>query len=63
MQMDGTRHYHPERGNSDPKGHAWHIFTNKWILVIKKSRKPKIQPTELKQVNKIKGQSEEGGRD
>ena len=31
-QMDGTRKYHPELGNSDPKGHARCLLTNKWIL-------------------------------
>jgi hypothetical protein len=31
--MDGTRKY-PEWGNSDPKGHAWYVLTNKWILAI-----------------------------
>ena len=40
-QMDGTRKYHPERGNSDkgnPKGHAWYILTNKWILAKKQNK-------------------------
>jgi hypothetical protein len=27
-QMDGTRKHHPERGNSNPKGHAWYSLTN-----------------------------------
>ena len=31
-QTDGTRKYHPECGNSDPKGHAWYGFSNKWLL-------------------------------
>jgi hypothetical protein len=30
--MDGTRKYHPETGNPDPKGHAWYVLTDKWIL-------------------------------
>jgi hypothetical protein len=33
--MDRTRKYHPERDNSDPKGHAWYVLTNKWILAKK----------------------------
>jgi hypothetical protein len=33
--MDGTRKYHPELGNSDPKRHAWYVLTNKWILAKK----------------------------
>jgi hypothetical protein len=28
-QMDGTRKYHPELGNSAPDGHAWNVLTNK----------------------------------
>jgi hypothetical protein len=39
--MDGTRKYHPEWGNSDPKGHAWYVFTNKWILAKKKKKRKK----------------------
>ena len=35
-QMGGTRQYHPEWGNKDPKGQAWHVLTNKWILPQKK---------------------------
>jgi len=38
--MDGTRKYHPEWGNSDPKGHEQHVFT-KWILVKKEKEKRK----------------------
>jgi hypothetical protein len=34
--MDGTRKYHPERSNSNPKEHAWYILTNEWILAKKK---------------------------
>jgi hypothetical protein len=29
--------YHPELGNSDPKGHAWYVLTNKCILAKRKS--------------------------
>jgi hypothetical protein len=55
--MDGTRKYHPVLGNSDPKGHAWYVLTNKWILAptpIKKYRMPKIKSTEVKKINKLK---------
>jgi hypothetical protein len=31
-QMDGTRKYHPECGNPDPKGHSWYVITVKWVL-------------------------------
>jgi hypothetical protein len=34
-EVDGSRKYHPEGDNSDPKGHAWYVLTNKWILVKK----------------------------
>jgi hypothetical protein len=35
--VDGARKYHPELGNPkpDPKGHAWYVYTGKWILAIK----------------------------
>ena len=32
--MGGTRKYHPQRGNPDPKGHAWYVLTYKWILAM-----------------------------
>ena len=35
LTMDGAREYHPEWGNSDPKGHSWYVLTNKWILAKK----------------------------
>jgi hypothetical protein len=57
-QIDGTRKYHPEWGNSDPKGHKWYVLTNKWILEKKKYRIPKIQSTELKKFYKLKDPSE-----
>jgi hypothetical protein len=31
-QMDGTRKYHSEGGNSNTKGQAWYVSTNKWVL-------------------------------
>jgi hypothetical protein len=42
--MDGNRKYHPEWGNSDPKGHAWYILTNKWMLA--KNIFKKVQNTQ-----------------
>jgi hypothetical protein len=30
--MNGTKKYHPERGNTDPKEHTWYAVTNKWML-------------------------------
>jgi hypothetical protein len=51
--MDGTRKYHPERGNSDPKGQAWHLLTNK-LIIVKKYRISRTQFTDLKTVNNPK---------
>jgi hypothetical protein len=53
--MDGTRKYHPECGNSDRKGHAWYVLTNKWLLAKKKKKYTicKIQSRELKKLNKL----------
>ena len=33
--------------NSDPKGHAWYLLTNNWILAThtQKYRIPRTQPT------------------
>jgi len=54
--VDGTRKCHPEGSNSDPKGHAQYVLTNKWILAkIKKYRIP-IESTGLKKVNKLRAQ-------
>jgi hypothetical protein len=39
--MNGTRKYHPELGNSDPKEHAWYVLTNKWILAKKNNNNKK----------------------
>ena len=30
--MNGTRKYHPERGNPITKEHTWCALTDKWIL-------------------------------
>ena len=35
QQMDGTRKYHAELGNPDPKVYTWYVFTDKWILAQK----------------------------
>ena len=56
--MDGTRKYQSGWDNSDPKGHAWYVLTNKWILA-KKVQNTCIKSTELKKVSKEKGSSEE----
>ena len=53
--MDGSRKYHPD---TDPKEHAWYVLTDKWILA-KKYRIPRIQCTEFKKVNKLKGPSDD----
>ena len=50
----------PEGGNSDPKGYARYILTDKWLLAIK-YRIPKIQPTDPKKCNKQKCPSEGEG--
>jgi hypothetical protein len=39
--MNGTRKFHPERGNSTTKEHTWYVLTDKWILA-QKLRTPKI---------------------
>jgi hypothetical protein len=45
-QMDGSRKYHPQWGNSDSKEHAWYVLTNKWILAKTNKNKTKINHTE-----------------
>jgi hypothetical protein len=39
-QMDGSRKYHPERGNPVSKEHTWYALSDKWILT-QKLRTPK----------------------
>ena len=39
-----------------PKGHAWHAFTNKWILA-QKIRIPKVQFTDHMKLKKKEEQS------
>ena len=56
--MDGSRTYYPEWSNSDPKGYAWYVLTDEWILV-KKFRIPRIQPIDCKKCNKYKGPSKD----
>jgi hypothetical protein len=31
--MELKKIYHPEWYNSDPKGYAWYVITNEWVLV------------------------------
>ena len=54
--MDGTRKFHPERGNSEPKGSAGYVLTNKWILAKtkqnKRKRKTKTKNTKTKSSQK-----------
>jgi hypothetical protein len=42
------------------KGHTWYVFTSKWILAKNiMYRIPKIQSTEFRKSNKLKGTSED----
>jgi hypothetical protein len=59
-QMDGTRKYHPEYNDPDPKGHAWYMLTYKCILAIK-FRIPTLQSTDLKKLNNKEGLREVAG--
>jgi hypothetical protein len=54
--MDGTRKYSEWR-NSNPKRHIWYILTDWWILA-KKFIIPRIQPTDNKKCNRLKGPHE-----
>jgi hypothetical protein len=56
--MDGTRKYHSKCGNPDPKGHTWHVFTYKWILLIK-YRMPIIHPVNPKKLKEKEDPSED----
>jgi hypothetical protein len=49
--MNFCKQMHPEWANLDPKGPAWYVLTDKWILV-KKYRIPSIQHTDHKKCNK-----------
>jgi hypothetical protein len=33
-QVPLSPHFQPPTLSSDPKGHAWYVLTNKWILAI-----------------------------
>jgi hypothetical protein len=52
--MEGTRKYHPEWGNLDPKEHTWYVLTDKWIL----AQNFMIQLTDHMKPNKKEGPSE-----
>jgi hypothetical protein len=56
--MSGIRKYHPEQGNPDPKGHAWYVLTDKWIL-DKKYRILMIKLTDHMKFNKKEGPRED----
>lgn len=56
--MDRTRKRDLVRGNSHPKGHAWYVLTDKWILAIK-YRIPMIHPTNPKKLNKNESPSKD----
>jgi hypothetical protein len=43
--MDGSRKYHPGRGNLVRKEHTWYALTDKWLLA-QKLRIPKIKFTD-----------------
>jgi len=49
-KWDGTWKYHPEWGNLDPKGQAWYVLTDKWILAERHTL-PMIHPTDPKKLN------------
>jgi hypothetical protein len=34
-QMDGTRKYHPQKGNRDPERHTCYTYTYKYLSAIK----------------------------
>ena len=57
-QINGARKYHSEWCNLDPKGHAWYVLTDKWILA-KKYRLLLIYPTDPKKLNKKEGPSKD----
>jgi hypothetical protein len=58
--MVETRIHHPNsvRSNSDPKGHAWYVLTNKWTLA-KNCRIPIIHHTNATTLNRKEGTSED----
>jgi hypothetical protein len=56
--MNGLRKYHPQLGNPGPKGHAWYVLTDKWVLAIKYSI-PMLKLTDPKKLNKKKSPGED----
>ena len=54
--MDGSRGYHPKRGNQTTKEHAWYALTDKWILA-QKLRIPRIQFAKHMKLKKKEDQS------
>jgi hypothetical protein len=50
--------YHPERGNSDTKGYAWYVLTNKWILA-KNTEYPRYSPQNSQRSTYSRAQSVE----
>jgi hypothetical protein len=56
MQMDGTRKYHPEWGNSVKTAHTLYVLTDKWMLG-KECEIPMIQFTDYMKLKKKEDQS------
>ena len=54
--MDGTRKYHPEKGDPITKEHTWYALTDKWILAQKLGI-PKIKFTGHMKLKKKEDQS------
>jgi hypothetical protein len=52
--MDGTRKYHPEWSNSDPKGQTWYVLTDTWMS----AQKPRIATIQLTDHMKLKALKE-----
>jgi len=50
-QMEWTRKYHPEWGNSITEKHTWYALIDKWILA-KKLELPKMQSTDHRKLKK-----------
>ena len=53
--MDGSRKYHPGRGNLVRKEHTWYALTDKWLLA-QKLRIPKIKFTDHMKLKKVEEQ-------
>jgi hypothetical protein len=63
--MNGTRKYHIEQSNPDPKGHAWYVLTYKWILAImyRRSTLQSADPKTLSKTRKAQGRMLESHSD